>query len=593
MLLLLGIVGCIFVFNTYKEYIQIHKNIYKYSLEQMQQLSNLTNDYYKNNQLNTTQKNLMHSSEINVEIKKLDSLNSDKVEKDALEYLKNHKDKEYYLSCITNNRFVFIKPIHSDKFIKITKNTARIENELFNDYWNKVLMMYGAAIAGVILLYFIVRKDFHKNQNESNLRQDEIKQYSQSINSLKEQIDFITYNDVLTRLPNRNTLLQDIRNIDLYKAIALINIDNFKEINDFYGLEIGDDILISFAELLKGYQDDYNFKLYRLHADEYALLWKEDDKKVIEQRVENLLYNIKNFSVITEDDCSVEVEATFGIALGEKDILTHADMVLKRAKKEQVSYMFYHDNMKISYEYRYNIEWSKKIRQAIKNDKIIAYAQPIANLSDKSIDKYEILVRMIDGKEIIGPFAFLEVAKKNKLYRYITRRVIALAFKKFANTNHKFSINLSILDMASSVTASYILNRIKRFPNPENITFEILESEGIENFDIVISFIQKVKEYGCKIAIDDFGTGYSNFEYILNLKIDLLKIDASLIKHIDVDKNSQVVVKTISNFAKELGIKTCAEYVHSEEVYNKLKEFGVDYVQGYYLSEPFSLNKIK
>ena len=120
----------------------------------------------------------------------------------------------------------------------------------------------------------------------------------------------------------------------------------------------------------------------------------------------------------------------------------------------------------------------------------------------------------------------------------------------------------------------------------ERIIFEIIESEGIENFDKVLEFITDVKRYGTKISIDDFGTGYSNFEYLMKLKVDYIKIDGSMIKNIDNDKSAQMIIASIVSFAKNMNIKTVAEFVHSKNVYEKVKELGVDYSQGYYFGEP-------
>ena len=131
-----------------------------------------------------------------------------------------------------------------------------------------------------------------------------------------------------------------------------------------------------------------------------------------------------------------------------------------------------------------------------------------------------------------------------------------------------------------------MLNNVKLFPKPELIVFEILESEGINNFSEIISFIKAVKEMGCKIAIDDFGSGYSNFERISQLEVDYVKIDGSLIKNIDTNQNNEILVQTIVDFSKKIGIKTIAEFVHSESVYKKVKELGIDYAQGYYIGEP-------
>ncbi len=125
------------------------------------------------------------------------------------------------------------------------------------------------------------------------------------------------------------------------------------------------------------------------------------------------------------------------------------------------------------------------------------------------------------------------------------------------------------------------------------IVFELLEDEQVKDFQIVKDFILLVKTFGCKIAIDDFGTGYSNFERLLEYKPDILKIDGCLIKDLDTNSYSKSVVRTIVSFAKEQNIKTIAEYVENETIFNIVKELGVDYTQGYYFSEPKPLNIIK
>jgi len=130
------------------------------------------------------------------------------------------------------------------------------------------------------------------------------------------------------------------------------------------------------------------------------------------------------------------------------------------------------------------------------------------------------------------------------------------------------------------------MKRGQEFREPHRIIFEITESEGIENYSDVQTFIQRVKRHGCQIAIDDFGTGYSNFEHIMKLNVDYLKIDGSLVKNIDTSVESRIVVETIIQFAKKLGISTITEYVHNKSVYNVVKELGTDYVQGFYIGKP-------
>ena len=145
--------------------------------------------------------------------------------------------------------------------------------------------------------------------------------------------------------------------------------------------------------------------------------------------------------------------------------------------------------------------------------------------------------------------------------------------------SYKFSINITKDDILNSDIISYVKHLLKKSPVAHNCVFELVEHDGIEHYDEVKSFIDEVKEYGAKIAIDDFGTGYSNFDNIIRLNVDYIKIDAMMIKNIVTESSSEIVTETIVDFAKKLGIITVAEYVHSKEVHEKVKSIGVDYSQ--------------
>jgi len=126
----------------------------------------------------------------------------------------------------------------------------------------------------------------------------------------------------------------------------------------------------------------------------------------------------------------------------------------------------------------------------------------------------------------------------------------------------------------------------------DRVVFELLESENIELYPEAEAFVEEMKELGCQIAIDDFGTGYSNFSYLVNLKVDYIKIDGSLIKNIHTDKNTQIVVETIISFAKKLGVKTVSEFVSNDVIFETVEKLGVDIVQGYYIDEPKPIERI-
>ncbi len=445
---------------------------------------------------------------------------------------------------------------------------------------------------------FSIRSDM-SSKNEIGILSENINQMADSLQNYNNEISRQLLTDSLTDLPNRLKILIDIENTDC-PTLVLINIDFFKEINDFYGNNIGDLVLKEAAYRLRLLQDDYKYKLYRMPADEFAILF---DREMDIEELENIVMNISekvNDQPFILNNNEINVRVTFGAArsyeigrdkIEEKkwsNIATSADMALKKAKKLQKNFIIYKESMEISKEYESNILWKNKLKEAIKNNRIIPFFQPIVNNISRKPEKYESLVRLIDSKgNIVTPHYFLEIAKKSHLYGEITKVMLDRTISVIRNSEYEFSMNLTIHDILDEEMNIYIKSMIKKNINiAGQLVFEILESEGIENYKEVMLFIEEIKELGCKIAIDDFGSGYSNFEHILRLSVDYIKIDASLIKNIDIDPNAQVIAKTIANFSKELGLKTISEFVHSRSVYEKGRELGIDFSQGYYFGEP-------
>lgn len=409
----------------------------------------------------------------------------------------------------------------------------------------------------------------------------------------EEIIEHQLYIDPLTKLPNRYMLIKNLSEVKK-PDILLVNIDDFKELNDFYGHKIGDIFLIELSKKLKAILPEKLYIVYRLHSDEYAVLPKKvmtkDELKQLSIYLSTSITH-KFFKIKSHE---LTINITIGIAKGRKSILENADMALKFAKKKKKNYLFYDKSMRVFKEYENNLKWIKQLKNAITANKIVPYFQPIYNIATKKIEEYECLARMIsDRGEIITPNYFIDIAKKSKLCSYLTRMIVKKSVERFKNTKYRFSINISSDDILNAYTVAYIKKIIKDQNIGDRIIFELLESESIENYSEVSYFIKQMKEFGCRFAIDDFGVGYSNFQHILKLNVDYLKIDASLIMNIPFDKNAQAIVESIISFSKRLKIKTVAEFAFSKAVYNKLKSLKVDYVQGFYIGppEPFLLHK--
>lgn len=406
------------------------------------------------------------------------------------------------------------------------------------------------------------------------------------ITSLYEKDDIITkqFTDDLTGLPNRQRLLEDLENYPFPK-LALININQFKDINDAYGIKAGDLILKEFANRLKE-SKTMNLKIYRLGGDVFGILaYGNYQLKNLSTQCEAFIQSFKTTPLIY-DNHTLDIPLSVGIASGREWLLPQAEMALMQAKdtNEELIVLDSIESAKKALDEK--IKLTQEIKQAIQNDNILLYGQQIINNHTQEI-KYEVLMRMKNSKgKILSPYFFLEHAKKAKLYENMTRIIIDKACDYFENKNISFSINLTLKDITNKKTTDFLIDKVLKTKTNQHILLEIVESEGIENFEEVSNFIKKVKSIGCKVAIDDFGTGYSNFEYIIKLDVDILKIDGSLIKHINSDKHMYITVSTIVNFAKSLGLETVAEFVHSQEVLDVVQELEIDYAQGFHLHEP-------
>ncbi|MDT8338726.1 MAG: bifunctional diguanylate cyclase/phosphodiesterase [Sulfurimonas sp.] len=419
-------------------------------------------------------------------------------------------------------------------------------------------------------------------------KQENINHYlEEKVNEKTLELRAQLYIDTLTGLPNRFSMFNDIVETD-DGALLIINIDDFKEINDFFGHIAGDIVLKKFSNRLKNMFKTNEFaKLKRLSGDEFALLFVQKPPLQEFIKIAHKLINDVEKMIFFNDNNEISIRVTVGGAYQIDGGLEKADIALKSAKKQQKSFLLYDENLNIEGQYKENMEWVKKLKRAIEHDMIVPYYQPIFdNITDK-IASFECLVRLIDDEgKVISPYLFLNVAKKSRLYSTLTKIMIEKSCMHFENLEYDFSVNLSVEDILDADTVNYIKAKIIQHNVANRIIFEILESEGIENYEEVSIFTQEMKKLGCRIAIDDFGSGYSNFEHLLKLNIDYIKIDGSLIENLDKDISAQLIVETIVDFAKRLNILTVAEFVHNSDVYEKVKELNVNRTQGYFLSEP-------
>lgn len=392
--------------------------------------------------------------------------------------------------------------------------------------------------------------------------------------------------DALTGLSNRQALSEEIKRHQEFH-IAILDIASFKDINDFYGVKIGNRVLQMVSKKIKIYLSDSNLKIYRLGADEIAILNPlVQSKETFQETLTQLINNLEHETLYCENEgVEINISLHTGLSFESEHALEKANISLTNAKKEHKDLVVFTKKIQEENTQEKNLKMIIKIKNAIKNYDFVPCYQPIVD-KDENIIKYEALVRMKDNKEIISPYHFLDIAKKSKYYKHITRTMIFQTFKAFENNDYCFSINIEAEDILNEDTRHFIKSHLTDFKDPQRVVFEIVESESIHNIAAIKEFIEYIKKQGAKIAIDDFGTGYSNFTHLLELEPDYIKIDGSLIKNIDVDTKSYDIVKTLVNFAHNLNIKVIAEYVYSTEVFNICKELDIDEFQGYLFSKP-------
>lgn len=420
----------------------------------------------------------------------------------------------------------------------------------------------------------------------------EMVQTKEQLISAGEELRRELYTDHLTGLPNRRSLLDELERSS-QSALLLLDIDAFKEINDFFGHDSGDDILCEVGERLRTTIQALGGSVYRLSADEFGVLLEVADEQALGEAAERILYCIESTPFIDRNHSEIAVSLTMGAVmrdqLGEHLPLAAAAVALKCAKQQKRPYLQHNEAFEQHALYARNIAQARLVRWAINNDRIVAYFQPILNLHSGRIDKYEVLARILrEDEQVVLPADFLDAAKASKFYPHITRQILLQGLERIATTaaNTAFSFNLSIEDILDRDSAEFILQRLEASGLAARCVLEILESEGINNFAEVNDFIRRARALGCQLAIDDFGAGFSNFEYLLRLEVDYLKIDASLIRDLDHDENALIIVRTIQDFARQLGIRTVAEFVHSAEVLKVVEQLGIDYAQGFHIAHP-------
>lgn len=422
-------------------------------------------------------------------------------------------------------------------------------------------------------------------------------------------LESIAYHDFLTRLPNRFKFSKTLETLitDNFSEICVIflDLDNFKDINDNYGHLVGDKLLKVIAKRLSGLKEMYdNIFIARLGGDEFTILLKDSKKSILSEILEDV--QILMNESIKVDEHSIEVTFSMGLSKYPKDgknadeLIRNADIAMYEAKEAgRNRYMVYNTHMSKVIAQR--LQLTKKLKEALDNKEFMVYFQPQVNAQTNSVIGAEALIRWIHPQDgMIRPDEFMPLAEDIGLITQIDEWMLLRASQYYMQLRSEgiehgsLSLNLSTKQLA---THNFV-NRVEEILaqtgfDINNLEFEILEGQIVENEQDSIIKLSQLKYKGAKIVVDDFGTGYSSLSYIKKLPISKLKIDKSFIDLLPEDDENRAIVLSIITIAKHLCLEIIAEGVEDRAQKNFLVDSGCVNIQGYFYSKPLSDNDFK
>ena len=420
-----------------------------------------------------------------------------------------------------------------------------------------------------------------------------LKEYQDTLEEKVEaktrELKFRCLHEYYTDLPNSIMLQKDLGSGE-FDYMILLDMSHFATINKEYGKEFANHVIVRTARTLE-YHIHKNAKLYKVESDRFVILLKDTRVDKVHDFCLQLVafFDTKNIKV---DDAELHITFNIGVSKIQDDIsdtLINSEYALDKSKKLGSRHYEIFDENEVTFSGEKDaIKWLRRTREMIFDDKIEPYFQPIKNISTQQVLKYEVLARGIVEDKVISPYYFIAAAEKLGLITSITRMMINKSFEFFKDKEYDFSINITERDLLEGYLVDFLNEKLSFYGIASSrVTFEILENITIaKNTQKITQQLNILREMGFSIAIDDFGIENSNFSRLLEINLDFIKIDGIFIKNLKNNAKNRTITRAIVNLSKTLGIQTVAEYVEDEDIYNIVKECGIDFAQGYYVGKP-------
>ena len=427
----------------------------------------------------------------------------------------------------------------------------------------------------------------------------------------EERLAHLADHDVLTGLANRRRFDQELakhlehcRRYGPNGAVLLLDLDNFKQVNDTLGHGAGDELLITIAGLLRREVRSTDL-VARLGGDEFAILLGFGDLEAAEAVASKVVERISEYSA-TLDGMRRRVTASVGVVTflaasrHGVDILALADMTMYDAKdagRNQLSSLD-EDRSRLPRSGA-RLEWQSRIEEALEHDRFELLFQPILDLRTDEVVSAEVLLRMRADDELVPPSRFLYIAERVGLMPrvdawVISRSVALLAKMRELRPDFALEVNLSGTSIGhTDIEAAIVDALLEHQVSPQSLVLEITETAAVADVELARHFAERMSQLGCRFALDDFGAGFGSFYYLKHLFFDYVKIDGEFVANAHRSAVDRTIMRSIVGIARDLGKQTIAEFVSEPEVLDVVRAEGVDLAQGYLIGKPMTYEALE